>query len=202
MKALRRQHEKLLSQCKDSAERQRLLEEERMGLMSDSNFQFFTKSELNLDLAEIQMSFNDLITLKAIAMRFDQMNDDFERYMEHWNDGQEGSEEGARRGRATETRGRLSSGSDNDSGLALPPRGRGGRPQKVGVTPRKSTKQDSKAHRDVVFERDHRHKHNRDAGLGASSHQGAKDTEAHGDFEESKLECQPLGNKNSRPLME
>jgi hypothetical protein len=125
VKALRRQNEKLLSQCKDSAERQRLLEDEKRGLMSDSNFQFFTKSELNLDLAEIQMSFNDLITLKAISMRFDQMNGDFERYMELWDDGQGATDEGTSRSRAIETRGRLSSGSDNDSGSHLPPRVKG-----------------------------------------------------------------------------
>lgn len=109
----------MLSQCQDSAERQRLLEEERKSLMSDSNFQFFTKSELNLDLAEIQMSFNDLITLKAISMKFDQMNDDFEKYMEHWNDGQEATDEEVQKRKAANTRERLSSGSDNDSSLPL-----------------------------------------------------------------------------------
>ena len=80
--------------------------------MNDSNFRFFSKSELNLDLAEIQISFNDLITLKAISMKFEQMNEDFEKYMEHWNDGDLAAEIGLQISKAGESRTGFSSGSD------------------------------------------------------------------------------------------
>ena len=51
-------------------------------MLSDKNFRFFQKSELNLDLAEIQISFNDLVILKGLQMKFDLMNKEFERHME------------------------------------------------------------------------------------------------------------------------
>lgn len=57
--------------------------------MNDSNFKFFNKTELNLDLAEIQISFNDLIILKGIGMKFTQMNQDFQKYMELVADGED-----------------------------------------------------------------------------------------------------------------
>lgn len=170
--------------------------------MSDSNFQFFTKSELNLDLAELQMSFNDLITLKAISMKFDLMNDDFEKYMDHWNDGQEATDEEVQRSRATETKGRLSSGSDNDSGLAPPHRSRDGKPQKVGVTPRLPTKQGLQAHSKVVDEERHRRKLLKDAAWGASGRQRAEDIDARGQSDEGLWDCLSPGNPSSRPVVE
>lgn len=35
-------------------------------MLNDKNFRFFQKSELNLDLAEIQISFNDMVILEGI----------------------------------------------------------------------------------------------------------------------------------------
>ena len=49
--------------------------------MSDSNFNFFKKSELNLDMAEVQISFNDLLILKGISKKYTKMNENFEQYM-------------------------------------------------------------------------------------------------------------------------
>lgn len=51
-----------------------LLQNEKNELYEDKNFKFYTKTELNLDLAEIQISFNDLIILKGIQKKFDDMN--------------------------------------------------------------------------------------------------------------------------------
>jgi len=57
--------------------------------MSDSNFKFFNKTELNLDLAEIQISFNDLIILKGIGTKFTQMNQDFQKHIDLAADGED-----------------------------------------------------------------------------------------------------------------
>lgn len=55
----------------------------KKALLSDANFKYFTKTELNLDLAEIKISFNDLIILKALSQKFGQMNEVFESYMKN-----------------------------------------------------------------------------------------------------------------------
>ena len=57
--------------------------------MSDFNFKFFNKTELNLDLAEIQISFNDLIILKGIGTKFTQMNQDFQKHIDLASDGED-----------------------------------------------------------------------------------------------------------------
>ena len=62
-------------------------------MLSDKNFRFFQKSELNLDLAEIQISFNDLVILKGLQMKFDLMNKEFERHMESLQPQEKGSSE-------------------------------------------------------------------------------------------------------------
>jgi hypothetical protein len=42
--------------------------------MGNQNFKYFKKYELNLDIAEIQVSFNDIIYLKGIFIKFQIMN--------------------------------------------------------------------------------------------------------------------------------
>jgi hypothetical protein len=44
---------------------------------------------LNLDLAEIQISFNDLIILKGIGTKFTQMNQDFQKHIDLAADGED-----------------------------------------------------------------------------------------------------------------
>ena len=56
--------------------------QEKARLLSDNNFRYFTKTELNLDLAEIQISFNDMVILKGIGLKFNQMNADFAKQLE------------------------------------------------------------------------------------------------------------------------
>ena len=57
----------------------RMAKKDPQQMLSDKNFRFFQKSELNLDLAEIQISFNDLVILKGLQMKFDLMNKEFEK---------------------------------------------------------------------------------------------------------------------------
>jgi hypothetical protein len=63
--------------------------------MNDSNFKFFYKTELNLDLAEIQISFNDLIILKGIASKFTQMNQDFQKHADLAADAEDSQSNGS-----------------------------------------------------------------------------------------------------------
>lgn len=56
--------------------------QEKALLLSDNNFRYFTKTELNLDLAEIQISFNDMVILKGISLKFNQMNTEFAEQLE------------------------------------------------------------------------------------------------------------------------
>ena len=56
-------------------------ESQKAALLSDANFKYFTKTELNLDLAEIKISFNDLIILKSLSYKFSQMNEVYEKYI-------------------------------------------------------------------------------------------------------------------------
>lgn len=53
-------------------------------LLADKYFKFYKKQELNLDLAEIYVSFNDIVALKGIGMRMDEMNRNFAEYYENF----------------------------------------------------------------------------------------------------------------------
>ena len=64
--------------------RQSLLDLEKKEMLSDDNFTFYKKSEINLDMAQIQLSFNDLISLKGISMKLANMNSKFADYMERF----------------------------------------------------------------------------------------------------------------------
>ena len=55
-------------------------------MLSDENFTFYKKSEINLDMAQIQISFNDLISLKGISMKLANMNANFEAYMKQFEE--------------------------------------------------------------------------------------------------------------------
>lgn len=54
---------------------------QKQALMSDGNFKYFHKTEINLDLTEIKASFNDMMILHGISFQFNQMNKQFEAYM-------------------------------------------------------------------------------------------------------------------------
>jgi hypothetical protein len=47
-------------------------------------------------------------------MKFEQMNDDFAKYMEEWSEEEQTGEVEMLTSKASESRGRLSSGSDNE----------------------------------------------------------------------------------------
>jgi len=44
--------------------------EKKKDLFQDSNYSFYKESKINLDPAEVQISFNDLLILKGIGNRF------------------------------------------------------------------------------------------------------------------------------------
>jgi len=45
--------------------------------MDENNFILFNKTELNLDLTEIHISFSDCIILKGVSNKYENMNAEF-----------------------------------------------------------------------------------------------------------------------------